>query len=201
MEIHSQTTGRLRERFREETANAILAAAEKVIAESGLHAARMEQIAGVAGVSVGTLYNHFKDRSAMIDALRASRVASLNERIREMLDAVRGRPIREQVRAYLATVAAHARHHGQFLAALMQEQLGPLSLRPPPHARAVLLPAAIEILARGVAAGELREDPTDLRPAALVALARLLLVRTVEGTAAEAEADAFTDLFLGGAAR
>jgi len=192
---------RLRDRFKEETANTILAAAESVIGEIGLHAARMERIAGAAGVSVGTLYNHFKDRNAMIDALRASRIARLSERVQQMLDGVVGRPVREQVRAYLSTVASHAHDHGRFLAALIQEQLGPSSLRAPAHARAVLLPAALEILSRGVASGELREDASGVRAEALVALARLLLVRTVEGQARPEEFEALADLFLDGAGR
>lgn len=201
MSSPSRTVTRLRDRFREETATAILAAAETVIGERGLPEARMEQIAGTAGVSVGTLYNHFKDREAMLRALRESRIGQLRDRIATTLDTVRGAPVRVQVRGYLSAIAAHGIQHGRFLMALMQEQLGPSSPRAPARAQAALLPAAREILDRAVAAGELREDPGGIRADALVALARLLLVRTVEGLGGETEIDAFTDLFLSGAAR
>lgn len=71
----------LRTRLREATAAAILDAAEEVFASEGLHAAHMNDIAARAGVAVGTLYNHFKDRDALLDAL-------LRERREEMLQVI-----------------------------------------------------------------------------------------------------------------
>ncbi len=70
---------RLRDRLRDETGRAILAAAEAVFAEDGLHDARMERIASRAGVAVGTLYNHFEDKDALVRSLvRSSRQALLD---------------------------------------------------------------------------------------------------------------------------
>src|SRR3569832_253067 len=59
----------LRERHRSTTIETVLAAAEQVFADQGLHAAHMGEIASRAGVSVGTLYNHFKDREALLAGL------------------------------------------------------------------------------------------------------------------------------------
>ena len=67
----------LRERFRETTVQAILAAAEEVFADAGLHAAHMGEIAARAGVSVGTLYNHFADREALLGGLAAARFTEM----------------------------------------------------------------------------------------------------------------------------
>lgn len=192
---------RLRDRLREETSNAILAAAEAVIGAAGLHAARMERIAAEAGVSVGTLYNHFEDREAILEALRGSRVDQLQRRIAEALDEVGGRPVREQIRALLGAIASHGRRHGPFLSALMQEQIGPKRIRPHSRVQSALLPIVEEILARGAAAGELRDVPADVRAETLIAITRLVLVRTVDGHGGDAELDAFTDLFLHGVAR
>src|SRR3954471_15366151 len=61
----------LRGRIRETTVQAILSAAEEVFADDGFHAARMGAIAAKAGVSVGTLYNHFEDRDALLGGLRS----------------------------------------------------------------------------------------------------------------------------------
>ena len=57
-----RAVSKLRDRLKETTEQSILAAAEEVFAETGLHGARMETIAQNAGVSVGTLYNYFNDR-------------------------------------------------------------------------------------------------------------------------------------------
>ena len=73
----SSSTGRnvlpLRERLKGETQRAILEAAEEAFGQSGLNGARMDDIAARAGVSVGTLYNHFSDRDALLKALIVQR--------------------------------------------------------------------------------------------------------------------------------
>ena len=78
---------RLRDRLKEATAVAILGAAEQVFAEQGLSAARMEDIALRAGVSVGTLYNYFADRGALFSELLESRGIELIRRVDEALGA------------------------------------------------------------------------------------------------------------------
>jgi AcrR family transcriptional regulator len=66
----SDTKGsNLRTRLREATNAAILEAAEAVFSEQGVHATSMNEIAARAGVAVGTLYNHFKDKDALIQDL------------------------------------------------------------------------------------------------------------------------------------
>src|SRR5919201_3557298 len=59
----------LRERLRAETGRAIAAAAEETFAANGVREARIEEIAARAGVSVGTVYNHFEDREALLNGL------------------------------------------------------------------------------------------------------------------------------------
>ena len=47
----------------------MLVAAEDVFAEAGLAKAHVEDIARRAGVAVGTLYNYYKDRDALLAAV------------------------------------------------------------------------------------------------------------------------------------
>lgn len=56
----------------------LLQEAAAVFAEQGLSGS-LEEIARRAGVSIGTLYNHFPNRDALIDALVPPRVAELDE--------------------------------------------------------------------------------------------------------------------------
>ena len=92
---------RLRSRLRQATCEAILAAAEEAIAERGLHAAGMAEIATRAGVSVGTLYNHFADKDAILAALVGERRRQMLARVDAALEACRGQPFRAQLGAYL----------------------------------------------------------------------------------------------------
>ncbi|MEU7768088.1 helix-turn-helix domain-containing protein [Nocardia sp. NPDC049190] len=56
----------------------LLHEAARVFTEQGLDGS-LEEIARRSGVSIGTLYNHFPTRDALIDALIPPRVAALDE--------------------------------------------------------------------------------------------------------------------------
>ena len=192
---------RLRDRLREETSRAILAAAEDVFAAEGL-GARMERIAAQAGVAVGTLYNHFQDRKALVAALIQSRREALLSRIDGALTAARGEPAAVQLRAYLAAVEEHVRAHGPLLGVLMQAGEGPGDARPPKTLLDELVRRADVVVGRGIAAGELRPDGARIFGLALVGLARAVMLRTLHGEGEPgAAATAVLDLFLRGAAR
>src|SRR5439155_24293704 len=71
---HSSTATaprRLRDRLRDAAHEAILDAAEEAFARHGMDAP-MEAIASLAGVAVGTLYNHFDSRAALLEALMSA---------------------------------------------------------------------------------------------------------------------------------
>jgi AcrR family transcriptional regulator len=192
---------RLRDRLREETSRAILSAAEDVFAAEGL-GARMEAIAARAGVAVGTLYNHFEDRKALVAALVRLRRESLIDRVDRALSSAQGAPTAEQLRAFLGAVEEHARTHGPLIGVLMQGGEGPGEARPPRTLHEDLVRRVDQIVARGVASGELRTDGARVFGLALVGMARAVLVRSIEGGAAPGEAAAsILDLFLRGAAR
>jgi AcrR family transcriptional regulator len=67
----------LRARIKETVSGAILDAAEQVAAEVGLPAASLQAIATRAGVSVGTIYNHFADRNELFEEVFARRRGEL----------------------------------------------------------------------------------------------------------------------------
>jgi AcrR family transcriptional regulator len=200
MRTASSGVTRLRDRLREETAKAILAAAEEVFAEDGLHAARMERIASRAGVAVGTLYNHFGDKEALLAALSTSRRQGLFARLDTALAAADGRPFTEQLRAFLDAFVEHARTHGRFLSALVQVGEGPARARGPATLLDELLVRAERLVERGVATGELRREDGNLFAAGLIGMARTAVVFALEGRGSfDAIAPSVVDLFLRGA--
>jgi AcrR family transcriptional regulator len=200
MTTASNGVPRLRDRLREEFGRAILAAAEEVFAEDGLHAARMERIASRAGVAVGTLYNHFSDKEALLAELARSRRESLFERVDAALGAVDGRPIAVQLRAFLDAFVDHAREHGRFLAALVQAGEGPARLKPTSTLLDEMLARAERLVAGGMASGELRTSDARTFAVGLVGMTRLAVVNAVEGKGSfDAIAPGVIDLFLRGA--
>src|ERR1700749_79923 len=114
----------LRARIRETTVQAILAAAEEVFADAGLHAAHMGTIAAKAGVAVGTLYNHFEGREALLTGLLAARSAELVGRIDAPIHETAPRPLRVRLRAILDAFAAHCVEHRRFVHIVLQREVG-----------------------------------------------------------------------------
>src|SRR6476659_8497010 len=96
----------LRERIRLATSAAILAAAEEVFAAEGLEKARMNDIAARAGVAVGTLYNHFKDRDDLLAGLLTVRREELLELMERAYEAP-GLAFRDRLKHVLSTFLAY----------------------------------------------------------------------------------------------
>ena len=85
----------------------MLTAAEDVFADSGLHAAHMSEIAERAGVAVGTLYNHFADREALLAGLIDARYAEMLAQMDAALRSNVGRPFRERLRALVVAMLSY----------------------------------------------------------------------------------------------
>src|SRR5438874_4879311 len=112
----------LRERLKGETQRAILQAAEVVFGESGLGGARMEDIAVRAGVSVGTLYNHFEDRDALVAELIVTRRQDLLERLDAVLASTEKDGFGAQLEQFVQAVLEHFDSHKAFLAIVLESE-------------------------------------------------------------------------------
>src|SRR5262249_4885543 len=130
----------LRERLREATRQAILAAAEQTFGERGIHATRMEDVASRAGVAVGTLYNYFSDKkhviTALLDRNRAELVsrldaamapaASASDSAPSLRSGVRAQrlPFEEMLAAWFDAILAHIEAHRALFVAFLEEAGG-----------------------------------------------------------------------------
>lgn len=106
--------GSVRDRSRELFRSAILDAAEHEFASSGFHGAHMQAIAQRAGLAVGTIYNHFRQKEDVLLAL-------LERRVGEMLDALtpaKGdpKPFGDRLVVRLARVLELRERHAAFFA-------------------------------------------------------------------------------------
>jgi len=96
----------MKARAREAASTVILEAAEEVAATRGLEATSTAAIAERAGVAVGTLYNYFVDRDALLAALFKLRRDELLPRIVAAAEAAKHLPFEQRLRTYLAGVAS-----------------------------------------------------------------------------------------------
>ena len=76
---------------------AIYAAAEKIIATDGVDGLTMRRLAEEAGVPIGTVYQFFTDKPAVLDAVAARHMATFEPLMVELREAARDRHWREIV--------------------------------------------------------------------------------------------------------
>jgi AcrR family transcriptional regulator len=75
-----QAQSGMRQRQKEQTRQALLSAARKILAQRGLAETTTREIAREAGVAAGTFFVHFPDVSALVDALLDEHVQHALER-------------------------------------------------------------------------------------------------------------------------
>jgi AcrR family transcriptional regulator len=190
----------LRDRFRETTDQAILAAAEELFADAGLHAARMDEIAARAGVSVGTLYNHFEDREALLAGLVEARRRELIGALDAASAAASGEPFSERLRALLAALLGHCERHRKFLHIVLQREVGKYKSA---DTMAELHGRIDKVMKVGLKEKALRPETADLGTVFLMGMVRALVIRAVVTPAGSerglvVEADRLLDAFLHG---
>ncbi|MBU8898680.1 TetR/AcrR family transcriptional regulator [Corallococcus sp. H22C18031201] len=192
---------KLRSRIKEATAEAILKAAAEVFVDQGLHSARMESIAERAGVSVGTLYNHFADRAALLEALRTQRRQWLFDRLDETLESLKGQPFQTQLRALVDALFAHVCNKDAFARLLMQQHEAVVRNASYAETLAELHRRMEEVLDVGIRAGEVRPEGRAFYPTLLMGMVRSVMQRREELGAEEILgiwADEVVRLFLKG---
>ncbi|MEN4018935.1 MAG: TetR/AcrR family transcriptional regulator [Methanobacterium sp.] len=84
-------------RKKKEKQNAIVKAAEKIIAEYGMEKMTMDQVAAEADVAKGTIYLYFKNKGSLLAAVNAELNKEANEYMKERMDLCSGGS--EKVRA------------------------------------------------------------------------------------------------------
>jgi len=201
MNPNSKTELRLKDRQRAEAAAAIAAAAEEVFAARGLREAKMEEIASRAGVSVGTVYNHYEDRDALLRELIEGRRAELARKLDGALEQARALPFREQLRHFCRTVFEHFEDHRRFLAITLQADTA--NLEQPSEGMREVKARAAAVVERGLQQKALRPLGKELWSMFLLGSVRAVLVHELKhpGKLGVSErADAVVDFFLGGAA-
>ncbi len=192
----------LRERLKEATGREILTAAEQLFGESGLEQATMAQIAERAGVAVGTLYNRFADRDALVEALLAERRGDLLHQLDENMAALDNAGFREQLVGFFTTLFTHMDAHRPFLKLVFSRELGAKEGRE--RMARGMFDRLESILKRGHREKLLKRDADHCFAIALFGAAKGHMQREAYGLAPlapHAAARAVVTLFLDGAVR
>jgi AcrR family transcriptional regulator len=79
------------------TVDAIIDAAARILVRDGYGAFTTNRVAATAGVSVGSLYQYFPTKEAIVAALIERRAEADVERVSKLLDELRGQPLSEVI--------------------------------------------------------------------------------------------------------
>lgn len=174
MKAASLTALRTANRFarkRERTRHDILAAATAVLAERGVRATKITDIAAAADVGVGTFYLHFDTKEALVDAVVQDTILRFKTAVDAARDATTD-PL-DRIRSSTAAVCHFARDHRPLFRIVFGSD--------GPHHELVRRAQALfavdieENLRDGVAAGVLTPLHTALAAQALVGMITQLL--------------------------
>ena len=170
--VRTAAPTRLRDRLREQTHAAILDAAERTVTEEGTALARIDAIAAAAGVSVGTLYNHFADRDALVAAVIQDRRRALLGYLAELLEDDSG-DFTSKLTRFFELFAEAGTRHGPFFAVVMGEHGGVRSWQcQREETIAAWFALSRQLLEQGVREDVVRGDAVDQYAVLLMTLAR-----------------------------
>jgi AcrR family transcriptional regulator len=111
--MHRQVKTTPRKRPRQErskvTVDTILAATARVLVKKGFDGLTTNSVAEAAGVSIGSLYQYFPSKEALVAALIEQHIEEMNSEILNELTRVAQLPMSQAVRAVIElTIKAHA---------------------------------------------------------------------------------------------
>lgn len=171
----------------------------------------MRQVADVVGVAHRSLYNHFKDREALLGALVDARRAELLARLERSLGGSQRQPFPQQLRLFVGELIQHLEEHQPFLTILMEGETAspPRPLHGVGRSRDLMRQVydrAVELVQRGVSQKALRQDDAEIFPTLLMGMMKGCMIRRLyyagpsEGSS-DRRADQIVRFFLEGAGR
>jgi AcrR family transcriptional regulator len=110
-----------RQRRSAATVEAILVAATRVLERESLEGFNTNRVAEVAGVSIGSLYQYFPNKSALVAALISRQQSALAAEVEACIDAQSGQSLREALVA-LVEIAIAQQYNRPLLAAAMDHE-------------------------------------------------------------------------------
>lgn len=167
-----------RQRRSQATVEAIVEAAARILEGDGPAAFNTNAVARRAGVSVGSLYQYFPSKQALVAELSRRNAEAALAGLAQAADRTRGRPLAERLRAFVAFAIAQQGARPRLSRVLDQLEAG-LALETDAVATA---PAILALLTPVLREG-LADDAPALEGVAgdCLALARTLIDRALDG--------------------
>jgi len=141
MRVTSETKTATRQR--------ILEAAQKLFAEEGFESATTRDLARAAGIAVGTLFNYFPTKEAIVECLVGEAYAAVAERFASASSESEPRTLEEDLFSCAAVILRRFQPYRKYLPAVLESALSPLAATPEGHSlRVAHLETVVQIVTR-----------------------------------------------------
>jgi AcrR family transcriptional regulator len=156
-QLHAATAGRQSQKAA--TRQRVLAAARELFDEQGYEGATIREIARRAGVAVGSVFTTFSSKGDILSEVMQERLETLYAELDRVLPHLRGATVDSLRTVFAVHFEFEAKHLRLFLLHIAAAYDWTLSPTATPYGRNARLQAVIrDILARGVARGDVRPD-------------------------------------------
>jgi AcrR family transcriptional regulator len=176
------------------TFDAIVDACAQLLCERGYGALTTNHIAERAGVSIGSLYEYFSDKDAIVYEVVRRTSHGFSEDAAQPLAGFHNVPLREALRAWLGALAAAMRSRQELLKAIAEEV--PFAIREPHRREAWARHLALAHTAYRMAGPRVRQDRVDEVAFLIVTLVdaalNRLFLESPEGVSADDVLDELT---------
>jgi AcrR family transcriptional regulator len=187
----------LKTQLRETARAAILDACEELAAAKGLQAVTLTQIAELAGVAVGTLYNYFTDREDLVRALFEARRATLRPMLKAAGSRADGKSFAVRTLAFVEDMLTALDAHRRYIKVALESEH---AKQPGAHANPDLIAIAVALIDAGIEEKAVDRTLRDVLPWMLVGAIKGVVMRRVNtDTPFAADAPAIAAVFLDGA--
>lgn len=173
----------LRDKFKEATAQEIMNAAEAELAEHGLANTSISAIANRAGVSVGTIYNYFKDKEVLLSTLIAERRQQFGVHFEKAMETHKALPFERHLEEIVNAVFEIFETQRNFLRIILENEK-PMGVKGVRAKRPLLqfIDRFRPLADKGVESGLLSPQDADLYASALAALIRSVMIERLNDT-------------------
>jgi AcrR family transcriptional regulator len=133
------------------TRKRILEVAQERFAEQGFDATTTRDIAAAARIAVGTLFNYFPTKEAIVDSLLSEAYSAVAEKFANPRPPADSRTLEEELFAHVAAILRKFSPYRSYLPAVLETALSPLATAPDgesPSLRVAHLETIVQIVTR-----------------------------------------------------
>jgi AcrR family transcriptional regulator len=133
------------------TRKRILQVSQEQFAQRGFDATTTRDVAAAAGIAVGTLFNYFPTKEAIVESLVSEALAGVAEQFANAGDTAEPQTLEEELFAHVAAILRKLKPYKKYLPAVLETTLSPLAAArsgESPSLRVVHLETVVQIATR-----------------------------------------------------